>query len=123
VVVVSANVVLVYLLAHRWLDTLAGARVASALYAFHWLPLGFGSTVYPRPTSTCCVLLGALLLSSRGKGPLRGCAAGGLLSLAFAMRYSEIVFALPMLVLGWVGSGEQRVRLGRCAGLLAGLAG
>jgi hypothetical protein len=56
----SLNIVLVYLLALRWLGDRAAARAAMAIYAFHWLPLAFGSTVYPRTVSTTLVLAAVL---------------------------------------------------------------
>src|SRR5258706_4185701 len=52
---------LVYRLAHRWCGERA-AIVAALLFATHWIPLGFGSTVYPRTLSAACVVAAALIL-------------------------------------------------------------
>ncbi|MCJ7442671.1 MAG: hypothetical protein MUO25_13995, partial [Thermoanaerobaculaceae bacterium] len=72
VVLASVNVVLVYLLAGRWLNDRAAARAAMAIYALHWLPLAFGSTTYPRTASTTFVLAAALVVSGGARGFARG---------------------------------------------------
>jgi hypothetical protein len=66
VVLASVNSILVHRLALLWLNQPSAAVVAATLYAFHWLPLGYGSTVYPRTASTTCVLVAALLVSRHG---------------------------------------------------------
>ncbi len=83
----GVNVLLVYFLGRQWFSEEAGF-LAAALYSIHWLPLVFGSSLYPRIPGTTFLLLAALA----GHFP-----AGWLASLAFAMRYSEIVFLLPLL--------------------------
>jgi GPI mannosyltransferase 3 len=85
------NVILVYLLGRRWFSEEAGA-LAAALYSIHWLPLVFGSSLYPRIPGTTFLLLAALVATNA-----RFFAAGVLASLAFTMRYSEIAF-LPGVV-------------------------
>ena len=105
---------LVYLLASRLADRWTAA-LAVAVFSFHWLPLAYGGTVYPRTASTTCVILAALLVASAveekdseagriaplarevGFRPLlRGLGAGALVALAFADRYSEAVFLAPL---------------------------
>ncbi len=123
VLLASLNVWLVFRLARRWLASDAPALLAATLYALHWIPLGFGSTVYPRTASTTCVLLAAWLLATAGGGLWRDALAGGLVALAFAIRYSEAIFLLPMLAVLWLEESPARARLARCAALLAGFCG
>ena len=85
------NIVLVYFLGRAWFSEQAGF-IAAALYSIHWLPLVFGSSLYPRVPATTFVLLAALAIARQ-----RYFAAGVLASLAFTMRYSEIVYLLPFL--------------------------
>jgi hypothetical protein len=63
VALASLNIVLVHRLAVRWLSRPSAALLAVMLYAFHWLPIGYGSTVYPRTASTTCVLVAAIFVS------------------------------------------------------------
>jgi phosphatidylinositol glycan class B len=84
---------LVYRLAVRWSGDELAAVTAAALFALHWIPLGFGSTVYPRTLATACIVAAALLIE---RTPF---AAGLLVGVAFADRFSEIVFLIPLLVL------------------------
>jgi len=79
----------VYRLASRWCDERA-AIVAAMLFAAHWIPLSFGSTVYPRTLAAACVVAAALIVD---RWPF---AAGLLIGVAFADRFSEIVFLAPM---------------------------
>lgn len=87
IVLAGINILLVYFLGRSWSSERAGF-IAAALYSIHWLPLVFGSSLYPRIPGTTFLLLAALA------GPFT---AGWLASLAFAMRYSEIVFLMPLL--------------------------
>lgn len=87
----ALTIVLVYRLALRWCADERAALVAALLFATHWIPLGFGSTVYPRTLAAACVV-GAALIAERW--PF---VAGTLLGLAFADRFSEIVFMAPIL--------------------------
>lgn len=88
----ALNVILVFLLGRAWFSEQAGL-LASALYSIHWLPLVFGSSLYPRIAGTTFILLAALLVAHG-----RVATAGLVASPAFAMRYSEIVFVAPLLV-------------------------
>jgi hypothetical protein len=125
VVLASVNIVLVYVLALRWLGDRAAARMAMAIYSFHWLPLAFGSTPYPRTAAVTCILLATLSLAGGRRHGARGLAAGCLLSLAFATRYSEGVFLLPLLLLclsaGDGRSGALRRILGLVGGFVVGV--
>jgi Alg9-like mannosyltransferase family len=100
------NVVLVFLLGRRWFDERSGL-LAAGLYSIHWIPLVFGSSLYPRIPGTTFLLVAALLLTN-GKH----IAAGVLISLAFAMRYSEAIFLFPLIILG----GGWQVIAGFAAG-------
>jgi hypothetical protein len=82
---------LVYRLTVRWCCERA-AMVAVVLFAAHWIPLGFGSTVYPRTVAAACVVAAALIVE---RWPF---AAGALVGVAFADRFSEIVFLAPLLI-------------------------
>jgi len=90
----GVNVLLVFFLGRSWFSEKAGL-LAAALYSIHWLPLVFGSSLYPRIPGTTFLLLAALAVHHR-----RAFAAGMLVSLAFAMRYSEAIFLAPLLLLG-----------------------
>jgi hypothetical protein len=121
----SVNVVLVYLLALRWSHERAVARLAATLFALHWLPLAYGATVYPRTLATTCVLLACLACLGRPVRPAAACAAGGLLALAFAERYSEAVMLAPLLLWCLSGStwqGRIRAAAALVGGFLAGVA-
>lgn len=93
IVIASLTIALVYALALRWSSDRITARVAALLFALHWIPLGFGSTTYPRVVATACVVAAALLVE---RFPFL---AGALIGVAFADRFSEIVFLAPLLLL------------------------
>lgn len=86
-------------------DQSAGV-MAALLVAFHWIPLGFGSTAYPRNLAMLCIVAAALLVERR---PLL---AGLLAGIAFADRFSEIVFLIPLLIIA-----KQRLRVAAGAAL------
>jgi len=113
-----ATIWLVHRLALRWTSNETTAVAAAAIFALHWIPLGFGSTVYPRTLATFCVVAAAVLLChsepSEEAGRLGGTArpgpslplgmtpeflAGLLAGVAFADRFSELVFLIPLLLI------------------------
>ena len=115
----SVNIVLVYFLGLRWLNDGRAATLAASLYAFHWIPLGYGSTVYPRTASTTCVLV-AVVLICRARRPMLGfLAAGAAMGVAFTCRYSEAIFLLPIAAMLLVGQSKptEKLRLGLALGL------
>ncbi len=122
ILLASANVVLVYAIARRWLAEVAVARIAALVYAFHWIPLAYGSTTYPRTATTTCVLLAALALAGEGRDRLRGAAAGLATAVAFAFRYSEGLFVLPVLLLAALSGATRPVRRVRTLSVAAGFA-
>ena len=69
------------------------AIVATILFTLHWLPLGFGTTTYPRVIAMCCITAAALIVERNAF------VAGALIGVAFADRYSEIVYLIPLLVI------------------------
>ena len=89
----ALTIMLVHRLTLRWSDDELAARIACVVFALHWIPLGFGATVYPRTLAMACVV-GAALLAER-----RPFIAGALLGLAFADRFSEIVFIVPIILM------------------------
>src|SRR5258708_6307419 len=110
VALTALTIVLVGRLALQWSggDERA-ATIAMLLFGLHWIPLGFGSTVYPRSLAMACIVGGALLVE---RVPLL---AGALSGLAFADRFSEIVFLIPLLVAA--RRGWWRVMLGTAIGI------
>ena len=118
-----ANILFVYKLAAALLESSRGALVAAFLYSFHWLPMGFGSTVYPRTLSTACILGGALLILPRpGRLSLwRPILAGGLVALAGTARFSEVVYLAPLVLalLVWWPANRRTIAL---CGTLVGFA-
>ncbi len=120
VALASLNGWLVYRLGRRWLECEGTAALAGLLYLFHWVPLGYGSMVYPRTASTTCVLLAALALG-RGQAAARWqLLAGGLLGVAWAVRYSEALFLLPLALLVALEEDSWRRRLAGWLWLAAG---
>ena len=87
------TIFLVYRLALKWIGDERAAFVAALLFSLHWIPLGFGSTVYPRTLATACIVA-AVVIADRY--PF---AAGLLVALAFADRFSELVFLAPLALL------------------------
>jgi hypothetical protein len=75
-----------------WLVYRLGGFLPALLFAAHWIPLGFGSTTYPRTLAACCVVAAALIVE---RWPF---AAGLLAGLAFADRFSEVVFVIPLVI-------------------------
>ena len=99
----TLTVFLVHRLALRWTSDELAAGAAAVVFAFHWIPLGFGGTTYPRVIAMACIAAAALLVCGAGASPARAPAphflAGALAGLAFADRFSEIVFLIPLLIL------------------------
>jgi hypothetical protein len=122
ILLASVNVMLVYLVALRWLGDRATARTAMAIYAFHWLPLAFGSTVYPRTVSTTLVLGAVLALSRVGRHATRGALAGALVALACSVRYSEGMYLLPVGLVAVFTGTDGRSSVRRALGVLGGFA-
>jgi hypothetical protein len=75
VALATLNIFLLHRLARAWSPRPGLALTAAALYACHWLPLGFGSMTYPRTVSTTFILAAALLLAPAVRAA-RGAAAG-----------------------------------------------
>jgi len=92
----ALNIVLVYLLGRRWYNERTGVA-AAALYAVHWIPLVYGSSLHPRALAVTCILGAALLLGER-TSVARAALAGALSALAVTTRYSEAIFVTSLLV-------------------------
>lgn len=110
VVLASINVLLLFLLARRLRIEDQDALAAASLYALHWLPLGYGATTYPRTAAVTCLLGAALLACNEQARAWRPVGAGGLVAVAFACRYSEAVFVLPVALLAAATSPRRSVR-------------
>lgn len=120
------NVLLVYRLARRVAEPPAGRSMpllAAGIYGFHWLPMAYGATAYPRTASTTCVLAATILLLRSGRDVARGAGAGNLIAVAFAARYSEGIFLLPLALLGLASGLDHRLSVHRTLGLAAGFLG
>src|SRR6266550_4032939 len=102
----SLTIWLVFRLALRWCGERA-AIVAALLFATHWMPLSFGSTVYPRTLAAACVVAAALIVD---RWPFL---AGLLIGVAFADRFSEIVFLAPVLLIVTKHRQECLCHIGR----------
>lgn len=94
----TVTIVCVFLLARRWSGNALAAFAAASIFALHWIPLGYGSTPYPRTLATACIVIAALIADRRPA------MAGILAALAFADRFSEIIFLPPLALYGWTGS-------------------
>jgi hypothetical protein len=101
------NIWLVYHLARRWLRQPRLGLLAAGLYASASLPVAFSSMIYPRTASTAAVLAAALWLSSAPRRISARVGAGALAALAFACRYSEIIFLAPLVLLAVVVCREH----------------
>ena len=113
------NIRLLFGIVERWIGDSTLALTSAALYSLHWLPLVFGSTVYPRTASTTCVLGAVFLLSRRTVRRSSYVGAGLLISIAFAFRYSEIVFLVPLLLVAALRQEDSKRRLQAIVLLLA----
>lgn len=93
----AITILMVHALSLRWTADPLAAAAATLLFALHWLPLGFGSTTFPRVIAMACIVGAALLISRRTAAGAAG--AGTLIGLAFADRYSEGMYVLPLLLI------------------------
>ncbi|HUP61532.1 MAG TPA: hypothetical protein VNA69_14055 [Thermoanaerobaculia bacterium] len=115
----ALTIVLVHALASRWSDDPLAADAAAITFALHWLPLGFGSTTYPRVISMLCVTGAALLLT---RGTAAGAlVAGALMGVSFADRYSEGIYFLPLLLIAgkrmWLAAFSALISVLICSGV------
>ena len=118
----SVNIVLVYRLAEVWIGDRAAARMAALIYAFHWLPLAFGSTTYPRTASTTFVLLAVLMLSGAKRDDAPAAVGGAALAFAFAIRHSEGMYLIPLLMVAFLGVPNRRDGVRRALLVVGGFA-
>lgn len=117
----TLNLFLVYRVALRFGAGRLGAALAALLLGTHWIAVGYGSTVYPRTAAATCILLAILCLRNDRAANARLLGAGALAALAFAFRYSEIVFLPPLLLLA-AADGTSARRIRRLALIVAGFA-
>ena len=113
----TASIGLVYRLAPRFGLSRRAAMMAAVFYAFHWLPLGYGATPYPRPISTMLFLAALLLVVDASRfQPVLG---GFLIGAAFAVRFSEGALLAPFLIVAWRSRrARSTVALGVCGFLI-----
>ena len=104
----TLGIFLVYRLALAWQWPDDTALAAAFLYAVQWLPLGYGSTLFPRPISTAFLLGAFLLASRRPTGMARLGAAGLLVAAAFAVRWSEGAALVPLVAWIWWRDRDAR---------------
>lgn len=120
VVLGTISIWLVYRLAELWSQDRGVALLAAGLFSVHPLLLGYGSTSLPRNASTAAILAAAVLLSATGRDGVRAALAGALLSLAFAVRYSEVIFLVPLLAIAIIFGDSVRSRWVRATALVGG---
>ena len=118
----TGGALLVHALAGAWGLSEAARRAAAFLYAFHWLPLGYGATHFPRPISAVLLLAAFVLVSPPGARPSTYAAAGVLAAAAFAVRWSEGAVLIVLLGYTWIRSRQVRPLTLVGAGFLAGMA-
>jgi hypothetical protein len=108
----------VFALALRFGAPRSSAVAAAWLYGLHPLPLAYGATAFPRPVSAA-MLVAAFLLAGeprRRSGLL--VAAGAVAGAAFAVRWSEGVVLIPLVL--WSVGKDRAIRSGLL--VLAGFA-
>jgi GPI mannosyltransferase 3 len=110
VALASLNVLLLFLLARRLRLAENQSLAAAGLYALHWLPLGYGATTYPRTVAVACLLGAALLVCEEHVRPWRLLGAGSLVAVAFACRYSEVIYLLPVALLAATANPRRPLR-------------
>jgi len=97
IVLSGVNILLVFVLGRRWYGDSA-AIIASGLYAMNWMPLVYGSSLYPRTVAVTCILTAATILTD-GNSAKRAFLAGLLAALAVTARYSEAIYFISLLLL------------------------
>ena len=102
-------------LTYRLVLAVGGDRLAAVFGSFlqgtHWVAIGYGSTVYPRTVATTCVLIAVLWAASATRIIWGRLGAGALVALAFAFRYSEVIFLLPLIFMASrKGAPGERLR-------------
>jgi hypothetical protein len=117
------NVCLVFRIASRWLGDDRPALAAALLYGLHWIPMGYGSTVYPRTASTSCILLAVLSVWGVPRSTWRLVVAGGSIGVAWAVRYSEVIYLLPLILIVAASEGEWKGRTRAVLLVVAGFVG
>ncbi len=111
---------LVFRLGSRWTGDDRVGLLAATIYACHPLFLAYTSTALPRVPAATLILAAALLVSGSGRDVLRGIGAGSLVALAFACRYSEMTFLMPLALVAWLAAERGAGRWRRLVGLAAG---
>lgn len=113
----TVNISLTYRLVLAVGGEKAAALLGSFLLGIHWLAVGYGSTVYPRTAATTCILVAAVWAARPSQTPATCLGAGALSALAFSLRYSEVIFLLPLILLASrEGSPGKRLRSAAVAG-------
>ncbi|MFN2385628.1 MAG: hypothetical protein ABR576_05005 [Thermoanaerobaculia bacterium] len=119
-VISTAGAYLLHSLARARGFSEAASRAAAFFYAFHWLPLGYGATHFPRPVSAVLLVGAFLLVSRRERTVWMDAAAGVLAAAAFAVRWSEGAVLLVLLADVWWRSRDLRRVASVCAGFALG---
>ncbi len=94
----TAAIAGVFELARRFGAGPSTAGAAAWLYALHPLPLGYGSAPFPRPISAALVVAAFLLAFDARQRAVAFLGSGFLIGAAFAVRWSEGVVLVPLLL-------------------------
>lgn len=87
----------VFLICRQLTDDYTCPFIASYFYAFSFLTMTFSSSGFARQISTTFILAALLILVKNEPDSRNFFFSGILMAVAFASRYSEIIFLVPML--------------------------
>ena len=116
----SLNIYLIFLICQRLTHDHISPVLAAYFYAFSFLTLSFSSSGFARPISTT-LILAALLILIKSEIDAKRCFFSGLLmAAAFASRYSEVCFIIPLLVFLITEKPGRYFFIKRCSLFLTG---
>jgi hypothetical protein len=93
------NLWMIFKIAHLEFSSISIAILASFFLAVNKLHEGYGSTELPRTVSSFFLLLSVWCAIKKEKPVLLAIVSGLVLGISAAMRFSEVFYALPLLIL------------------------